>query len=52
MRLLVLGGGGREHALIWKLAQSPTVDDLFCAPGNPGTAGLATNVGLNAADPV
>ncbi len=52
MRLLVLGGGGREHALVWKLAQSPAVDDLFCAPGNPGTATLATNVPLNAADPV
>ena len=51
IRLLVLGGGGREHALVWKLVQSATIDDLFCAPGNPGTASLATNVDLNAADP-
>lgn len=51
IRLLVLGGGGREHALVWKLAQSATIDDLFCAPGNPGTASLATNVDLDAADP-
>lgn len=52
MRLLVLGGGGREHALVWKLSQSSTIDDLFCAPGNPGTATMATNVPINAADPI
>ena len=51
MRVLVLGGGGREHALAWKLAQSDEVDALYCAPGNPGTAALATNVDLPAADP-
>ena len=51
MRVLIVGGGGREHTLVWKLAQSATIDDLFCAPGNPGTASLATNVELDPADP-
>ncbi len=37
-KVLVVGGGGREHALAWKLAQSPLCDHLFVAPGNPGTA--------------
>lgn len=41
MRILVVGGGGREHALVWKIAQSPLVDSLYCAPGNPGIAKLA-----------
>jgi len=41
MRVLVLGGGGREHALCWKLRQSPEVEELFCAPGNPGIARVA-----------
>jgi len=41
MRLLVVGGGGREHALAWKLAQNPTVDKIFALPGNPGIADLA-----------
>jgi phosphoribosylamine--glycine ligase len=44
MKILVLGSGGREHALLWKLQQSPRVTALFCAPGNAGTAQLATNV--------
>lgn len=44
MKVLVIGGGGREHALVWKIAQSPTVGKVFCAPGNPGTAQLAENV--------
>ncbi len=44
MKILVIGGGGREHALVWKIAQSPLVTKLYCAPGNPGTAALAENV--------
>ncbi len=44
MNVLVVGGGGREHALVWKIAQSPLVSRIFCAPGNPGMAGLAENV--------
>jgi phosphoribosylamine--glycine ligase len=43
MRVLVLGSGGREHALAWKLAQSPRLTALICALGNPGTAALAEN---------
>ena len=41
MKILVVGGGGREHALVWKIAQSPLVKKIYCAPGNPGIAGLA-----------
>lgn len=44
MRVLVLGSGGREHALCWKISQSPKLSQLFCAPGNPGTAHIATNI--------
>jgi len=44
MKVLVIGGGGREHALVWKIAQSPLVTQIYCAPGNPGTAKLATNL--------
>ena len=50
MKILVIGSGGREHALIWKLKQSPAVDRIFCAPGNAGTAELADNVGIPATD--
>jgi len=41
MRVLVIGGGGREHALCWKLRQSPLLDELYCAPGSPGIAEVA-----------
>ena len=44
MNILVLGGGGREHAIAWPLAQSPNCDDLFVAPGNGGTAQIAENI--------
>ena len=44
MKLLLLGSGGREHALAWKIAQSPHIDKLFIAPGNPGTAQLGQNL--------
>jgi phosphoribosylamine--glycine ligase len=50
MKILVVGGGGREHALVWKLAQSPRVDKLYAAPGNAGTAALAENVAIGAED--
>ncbi|BBD09843.1 phosphoribosylamine--glycine ligase [Desulfovibrio ferrophilus] len=47
MRILIVGSGGREHALAWKLAQSPKVDKMFIAPGNGGTAQLGENVDIN-----
>jgi phosphoribosylamine---glycine ligase len=50
MKILIIGGGGREHALAWKIAQSPKVTALFCAPGNPGTAQAATNIDILADD--
>ena len=50
MRILVIGSGGREHALVWKIAQSQRVTKLFCAPGNPGIAELAECVPIPAAD--
>ncbi|MEO0412881.1 MAG: phosphoribosylamine--glycine ligase [Pseudomonadota bacterium] len=50
MNILVIGGGGREAALCWKLAQSPTVDALYCAPGNAGIAAYATCEPLDGAD--
>ena len=50
MKILVIGSGGREHALAWKLKQSSVVDRMFCAPGNAGTAQLAENVPIPAAD--
>jgi phosphoribosylamine--glycine ligase len=48
MRVLVIGGGGREHALVWKIRQSPKVTDIYCAPGNAGTAEIAKNVPIAA----
>ncbi len=50
MRILVVGSGGREHTLAWKLAQSPQVDTLFVAPGNGGTAEIAQNVAISGTD--
>ena len=44
MKTMVIGNGGREHALIWKLAQSPLIDGVYCCPGNGGTAAVATNL--------
>jgi phosphoribosylamine--glycine ligase len=51
MRVLVLGGGGREHALAWRLAQDPEVSDLVCAPGNPGMAAVARCLPADLASP-
>lgn len=50
MNILLLGSGGREHAMAWKIAQSPKVDKLFIAPGNAGTALVGTNVDIKADD--
>ncbi len=50
MRILLIGSGGREHALAWKLASSPLCERLFIAPGNPGTAQCGTNLALDVAD--
>src|SRR5687768_6990770 len=47
MRVLIIGGGGREHALAWKLAQSPDVTELFAAPGNAGIARHASCVPID-----
>ena len=47
MQILVIGSGGREHALVWKLAQSPRVKKIYCAPGNPGIAELAECVDIS-----
>ncbi len=48
MNVLVVGGGGREHALVWKICQSPLVEKVYCAPGNAGTANVAENVPIDA----
>ena len=50
MKVLVVGGGGREHALVWKINQSPLVKKIFCAPGNAGIAQLAECVPIDAED--
>jgi len=50
MNILIIGAGGREHALAWKLAQSPQLDSLFIAPGNAGTATVGTNVPIGVED--
>ena len=50
MKVLVVGNGGREHALAWKIAASPRVERVFVAPGNAGTAAEAENVPIAADD--
>lgn len=50
MKILLLGSGGREHALAWKISQSPLLEKLFIAPGNAGTAGVGQNVSIKATD--
>lgn len=50
MKILVIGGGGREHVLTWKIAQSPMVKKIFCAPGNPGIAEIAECVDIDTKD--
>lgn len=50
MKILVIGSGGREHALAWKLSQSSRLEKLYCAPGNAGTMSIAENVPLGASD--
>ena len=50
MRILVIGGGGREHALVWKITQSPLVEKIYCAPGNAGIAQIAECVPLKVTD--
>ncbi len=50
MKILVIGNGAREHAIIWKLAQSPKAKKIFCAPGNAGTSILAENVNIGVED--
>ncbi len=50
MKVLIIGSGGREHALAWKFAQSPRVEEIFCAPGNAGTARVARNIPIKADD--
>jgi phosphoribosylamine---glycine ligase len=50
MKVLVIGSGGREHALAWKLGRSSDAKRIFCAPGNAGTAAIAENVAISARD--
>jgi len=47
LKILVVGGGAREHTLVWKLAQSPKVEEIYVAPGNAGTAQIAQNLDIN-----
>ena len=50
MKVLVVGSGGREHALVWKIAQSTLVSKIYCAPGNGGISSIAECVPINAMD--
>ena len=50
MKVLLLGSGGREHAMAWKMGQSPLCEQLYIAPGNPGTGECGTNVSISATD--
>ncbi|MBU1343222.1 MAG: phosphoribosylamine--glycine ligase [Proteobacteria bacterium] len=50
MKILVIGGGGREHTMVWKISKSPLVEKIYCAPGNAGTHDLAESVPINAED--
>ena len=50
MKILLLGSGGREHALAWKITQSPKVEKLYIAPGNAGTTAVGENVNIKATD--
>jgi phosphoribosylamine--glycine ligase len=50
MKILVIGGGGREHALAWKISKSPLVEKVYCAPGNGGTSSIAQNLNISAVD--
>jgi len=50
MNVLIIGSGGREHALAWKIKQSPQLSKLFIAPGNAGTESLGTNVNIGVSD--
>ena len=50
MKVLLLGSGGREHALAWKIAQSPKIEKLYIAPGNAGTSAVGENVDIKATD--
>ena len=50
MKILIIGSGGREHAIAWKIKQSPLVDKVYCAPGNGGTSLIAENVDIKAQD--
>jgi len=50
MRVLVVGSGAREHALVWKISQSPLVDKIFCAPGNGGTVALSESLHISGSD--
>ena len=50
MKVLIVGGGGREHAIAWKVAKSPKVEKLYCAPGNAGIAQVAECVNIGVMD--